>query len=344
MLNESATSDQSLQSHPTDKNEKVTIFGASKRLSSIDQFRGFAIFGMILVNYLGHFEVIPETMKHPRYGMTFANAIAPYFIFVVGMGFKISLSRRIDRIGPKAAYWQAIQRYFILILIGIVVYGPDPVTDMWDALVDIGFAGLITLPFIRKSKGFRITLAFIYLIIYQLLFAFSGYGEWTMAHSIDGGPLGPISWASILIFGTVQMDYLVENNQRSFIQKSLILGIPLLILGFGLSFLKPYEIWEFSQRSMTMAYPILASGLSILTFLGFYWLADVQKIQIPHLKILGWNPLVIYILQQILIIIYGGYLPKTAPLWQALIGFILIYTICYLVARYLARHQIIIKI
>ena len=32
------------------------------RIISLDMFRGFAIFGMILVNYLGHFDVIPDIM------------------------------------------------------------------------------------------------------------------------------------------------------------------------------------------------------------------------------------------------------------------------------------------
>ena len=43
------------------------------RKLSIDQFSGFAIFGMIMVNYLNHLAVIPETFKHPHYGMTCLN-------------------------------------------------------------------------------------------------------------------------------------------------------------------------------------------------------------------------------------------------------------------------------
>ncbi len=314
------------------------------RIASLDMFRGFAIFGMILVNYLGHFEAMPDTFRHPRYGMTFANAIAPYFVFVVGMGLRMSLVRRIERFGVKRAYWHAIKRYIILILIGIVVYGPDPKMDMWDALVDIGFAGLITLPFIMKGKTTRILLAFVLLIIYQLLFAFTGYGEWTMANSIDGGPLGPISWAAILVFGTVQMDYLKEYDARQFLIRSLYLGIPLMIFGLALSYLQPIEIWAFSQRSMTMAYPIFASGLSVLTYATFYIAADIRKWKIPHLAVLGVNPLAIYILQQVLIEFYGKALPREAPWWQALLGFTFVYGICYLIARYLKRNNYIIKL
>lgn len=314
------------------------------RISSLDAFRGFAIFGMILVNYLGHFDSMPDTFKHPRYGMTFANAIAPYFVFAVGMGLRLSLGKRIEKFGKRKAYLHAIKRYLILILIGIVVYGPDPVMDMWDALVDIGFAGLITLPFIMTGKTSRISLAVVLLLVYQLLFIFTGYGEWTMPNSIDGGPLGPISWAAILVFGTIQMDYLKECSPQEFIRRSLILGSILIIVGTGLSFLQPKEYWEFSQRSMTIAYPIMSSGLSIVTFAAFFIVADVWKWKIPHMAILGMNPLAIYILQQVLIEFYGDALPRTALWWQACLGFVVIYGICYLIARYLHRNGYFIKL
>ena len=320
------------------------MYSSSNRLLSLDDFRGFAIFGMILVNYLGYFEVMPLTFKHPRYGMTFANAIAPYFVFAVGMGLRMSLAARIKKTGVKEAYLRTAKRYVTLIVIGIVVYGPDPVTDMWDALVDIGFAGLITLPFIMQGKRLRIVFAFLLLALYQLLFAYTGYGEWTMANSIDGGPLGTISWSSILVFGTVQMDYLIEERPVGFMKKSLWLGTPLLVSGLLLSYLSPMELWEFSQRSMTMAYPLFASGLSVITFAGFFWLVDIRKIKIPHLQTLGINPLAIYILQQVLIGFYGDFLPKTAMFWQALLGFLIIYGICYQVAGYLRRNGYIIKL
>lgn len=314
------------------------------RISSLDQFRGFAIFGMILVNYLGYFEAIPETMKHPRFGMTFANAIAPFFLFVVGMGFRMSLKNHIRKFGKQKSYLMAVKRYLILIIIGIAVYGPDPVCDMWDALVDIGFAGLLTLPFILSNRWIRISLAFVYLIVYQCLFIYTGYGEWTMQHSIDGGPLGIISWASILFFGTVLMDDLYERTPAVFMKRSLITGLILMALGYGLSLLQPEPLWQFSQRSMTMAYPVFASGLSFVVFVLFYWLADMKKIQIPHLAVLGMNPLILYIVQNVLIELHGDLLNRKTPVWQALCGFVVIYLLCYAVARYMDRSKMLVKI
>jgi predicted acyltransferase len=317
---------------------------ARTRIVSLDQFRGFAIFGMILVNYLGFFEKIPETMKHPHYGMTFANTIAPFFLIAVGMGFRMSIKNRIIKYGRKNSYLTALKRYLILIIIGIVLYGPDPVCSMWDALVDIGFAGLLTLPFILSKKWIRIVLAFLYLVIYQCLFAFTGYGEWTMRYSIDGGPIGILSWASILFFGTVLMDNLEELPRSEFIKHSLTGGFLLMILGYILSLLNPQELWQFSQRSMTMAYPLLAAGLSFIAFVFFYWLNDIKKIEVPHLTLLGMNPLILYILQNVLIELHGEYLNKNSAVWIAMCGFIVIYLICFVVARYMHRNKFVLKI
>lgn len=316
----------------------------NSRKLSIDQFRGFAIFGMILVNCLNHFEVIPETFKHPHYGMTFANTIAPFFLIVVGMGYRISFVNMVNRAGIKPAVIHAIKRYLILIVIGIVLYGPNLRVDIWDALVDIGFAGLLALPFILRSKTVRALAAFAFLILYQILFVYADYGEWTMANSIDGGPLGPLSWVSILFFGTLLYDLLMEGNSKEFIRKTLIWGIVLTLLGYLLSLLQPQEVWQFSQRSMSMAYPILASGIGFITFLLFYVVNDIYKIEIPHLTILGINPLLIYIVQYILIYLHGNVLPSSAPLWQALSGFVVIYTLCYLVAHYLYRKNMVVKL
>ena len=317
---------------------------ASTRKLSIDQFRGFAIFGMIMVNYLNHFEAIPETFKHPHYGMTFANAIAPFFLIAVGMGFRISFVNMVSRTGLQSAVIHSVKRYLILIFIGFVLYGPDIRVDIWDALVDIGFAGLLALPFILQTKTVRAVAAFSFLIAYQLLFVYAGYGEWTMARSIDGGPLGPLSWVSILLFGTILYDLLKENSSRDFIRKVLISGATLTVVGYLLSLLQPQEVWQFSQRSMSMAYPILSSGIGFLTFLIFYVVNDLKKIELPHLTILGVNPLLLYIVQEVLIDMHGKILPSKAPVWQALCGFAIIYSLCYLVARYLWRNQIVVKI
>ena len=165
-----------------------------------------------------------------------------------------------------------------------------------------------------------------------------------MDHSIDGGPLGVLSWASILIFGTLLMDDLSSLNPLSFIKRSLIIALILMAAGFGLSLLEPLQLWQFSQRSMTMAYPLFATGLCYAVFVLFYWLADLKKIEIPHLNALGLNSLVLYLVQNIVIEYHGNLIDRKAPLWQALSGGLIIYLICFTVARYMARNNLIVKI
>jgi hypothetical protein len=111
-----------------------------------------------------------------------------------------------------------------------------------------------------------------------------------------------------------------------------------------LSQMKPPEVWQFSQRSMTIAYPILSTGIGFLTFLFFYLINDISKIEIPNLTILGVNPLLLYIVQNILIDLHGNVLSSNASIWQALSGFVIIYSLCYLVAHYLWRNKMVIKI
>lgn len=54
------------------------------RLVYLDQVRGYAIFGMILVNILGMFDVMPWILKHHHEGFSYADHIAPLFLFIVG--------------------------------------------------------------------------------------------------------------------------------------------------------------------------------------------------------------------------------------------------------------------
>lgn len=53
------------------------------RIASIDQYRGNAVFGMIFVNFLGQFDSMPSMLKHHHYGMSYADTIAPLFMFAV---------------------------------------------------------------------------------------------------------------------------------------------------------------------------------------------------------------------------------------------------------------------
>jgi predicted acyltransferase len=304
---------------------------------------------MILVNYLGQFDSMPWQFKHHHYGMSYADTIAPLFMFVVGMGLRLSLKRRIEQDGPLKAYAAALRRYLVLVVVGIVLYGPalDNWRYWWDALVDIGFAGILALPFMARGAVVRGVAAAGYLAAYQALYSWTGYGEWTMARSIDGGPLGPLSWAPILLFGTIAYDLIATGEGRRIVRGCLAWGIALCVIGWALKVEWPgvKAEWAFSQRGMTVPYPLYSSGLCFLMYLPFYFICDVKGWRIPHLSELGMNPLVIYIVQQALLDMHGAFIvPEESGIALALLGFAALYLSCYAVAWRLYRDRIIIKL
>ncbi len=320
---------------------------APRRIASIDQFRGYAILGMVFVNYVGEFKSMPEFFKHHADWMSYADTIAPAFMFVVGMGFRLSFLNHCAKGGLNAARWTALKRYVTLVVVGAILYGPlDPVCDWWDALVDIGFAGLLALPFIEKGAAVRASMAVLYLAVFQALFLYAGYGEWTMAKSIDGGPLGPLSWAFILLMGTLAYDLLVTADARKIITWALALGVGLFVAGWILKVEWPgvKEVWPYSQKGMTAPYPISSTGLCFLTFAAFYYLCDVRGLLLPHLSVLGKNALVIYIVQQALLDLHEGFISHESGVLMTLAGFVAFYFMCYAVAWRLHKDNIIIRL
>jgi predicted acyltransferase len=316
-----------------------SIEGRCARIAAIDQARGYAILGMILVNVLGHFDVMPWMLKHHREGFSYADHIAPLFLFIVGMGFRLSFLRRAARDGLQRARRDALRRYLILCALGLVYGFFDFKVSVWDALLDIGMAGLLALPFMHLGRAARLAAGVALLTLYQTLFSCTPYGAWVMGHSINGGPLGPLSWAFILLAGTVAWDLVATARPQRIIRGCLAGTLLFSAAGWALRApwpgLKP--LWPFTQYGMTAPYPLYAAGLCFLTVLVFYLACDQYKLRFPHLSVLGYNPLVIYILQALLVLVAGMTVPDSAP-WPVALGtFITVYACCYGVAFGLFR-------
>jgi len=319
------------------------------RLASLDQYRGYAFFGMVLVNYLGEFDCMPWQFKHHEYGMSYADTIAPLFIFLVGMGFRASFARRITQEGVRPTVTAALRRYIVLIAIGIVLYGPAPDNwrYWWDALVDIGFGGILALPVMAYGLRARAGLAAAYLGVYQMIFSLAGYGAWTMQNSIDGGPLGVLPWAAILLSGTVAHDLVSRGDGKRLVPGFLAWGVVLCLAGWLLTLEWPgvKPAWPFSQRAMSIPYPLFSAGLCFLLYIPFHLLCDVKGWRIPHLTVLGMNPLVLYLVQQALGDMHGSLVvPGDSGPMLALVGFAVFYSICYAVGRKLHKDRIVIKL
>jgi predicted acyltransferase len=317
-----------------------------QRIASFDQFRGYTILGMLFVNYIGRFGNASEFFKHHGDYITFADTIAINFLFMVGMGFRLSLTRNIERLGARRAYWEATRRYLTLLAIGIFIYSPMDWHGWWDALVDIGLSGLLALPFIARGPRVRTVAAFGYLAFYQLLFSRFGYGEYTMNHSFDGGPLGPLSWVFPLLMGTIAYDCIASGDTRRIVRDMLLWGASLCALGWLLHISWPgvKAVWNFSQCAMSSPYPLFDTGLAFLVFLPFHFLCDRTPLRVPMLTVLGFNPLVIYIVHGMYFDLHKEFGADNLPAMKAYFSFILPCLVIYAVARYLYNNKIVIKL
>ena len=91
------------------------------RLAALDQFRGYTMVGMLLVNFLGSYEVCPRILKHSHDYCSYADTIMPQFLFAAGFAMQLSLGRRLQQ-GGQMPWARAIRRILSLAAIAIVWY------------------------------------------------------------------------------------------------------------------------------------------------------------------------------------------------------------------------------
>ena len=136
------------------------------RILSIDQLRGYAIFGMFLVNYFENFDATFFQLHHHRTVFSYADTIAPLFLFVVGMGMRLSIVRRTEKSGIGAARKGLLGRYLILACVGFAIYQGW----VWDALTSIALSGLLALIVIDKKPWIRIVWAVLFVSLFHCFF------------------------------------------------------------------------------------------------------------------------------------------------------------------------------
>jgi predicted acyltransferase len=312
----------------------------------MDQVRGYAVFGMVFVNVWGIFEASPWLLKHHETGYSYADTIAPLFIFVVGMGFRLSLTRRVARDGWRAAHRHAAMRYLLLMGLGLLYGGFNLRTGVWDALMDIGASGMLALPLLARPWWWRAAASVLYLAAYELLFRYTGYGPWEMANSINGGPLGPLSWVFLLLWGSIAWDIAAPGRLSRSLPGCVALAALFLTSGWllhvPLGEFKP--LWPFSQPWMTSPYTVFSAGLCFATVALFMLWCDIAQWRLPHLTALGRNPLFLYLLQALLVIVLRLSIPRDLPLWGIAILWAAVYTVVYGLARHFYRRGIVVKL
>ncbi|HZU38334.1 MAG TPA: hypothetical protein VFA18_20585 [Gemmataceae bacterium] len=235
----------------------------SARLVSLDQFRGYTVLGMFFVNFVGGFAVIQDVFKHHVTYFSYADSIMPQFFFAVGFAYRLTLLRRLETVGARAAYGHAVRRNLGLLLVAFMIHHLDGRYERWADLRDLGFWGFMTTSFQREffqtlthialasfwimpvvAASARIRIAFaclsggLFVVLSQLF-----YYDWVMHRpGIDGGPLGFLTWTIPMIVGTLAYDAVApmltpvpQRRWRIAIGRMLAWSAILMLLGYGLA-------------------------------------------------------------------------------------------------------------
>ncbi|MBM4074024.1 MAG: DUF1624 domain-containing protein [Planctomycetes bacterium] len=111
--------------------EAIPASDVSGRLASLDQFRGYTVAGMVLVNFIGSYAAIHTVFKHNDNYFSFADSIMPSFHFAVGCSYLLTFRRGCARDGLGRTYLRFVKRGFALVLVAILFFGAGGGFSSW---------------------------------------------------------------------------------------------------------------------------------------------------------------------------------------------------------------------
>ncbi|TMU50707.1 acyltransferase family protein [Flagellimonas algicola] len=93
----------------------------SKRLTSLDFFRGITVAAMIVVNDPGSWEIKYYQLSHAQWeGCTMTDLIFPFFLFIVGVSIVLAFKGALRKgATKKRLIWKSLKRAAIIFLLGI---------------------------------------------------------------------------------------------------------------------------------------------------------------------------------------------------------------------------------
>jgi predicted acyltransferase len=232
------------------------------RIASLDQFRGYTVAGMFLVNYLSGFWAAPFVLHHHNTYCSYADTIMAGFFFAVGFSMRLSFGRREMQEGKATAYWHMVKRLLGLALIAIfITYHGSPDLKgapfnwdtmkhlgVWEALRDslkrewfqtlmhIAVTSLWILPVLRLAPIWRILYMLLSMGIHvglSALFYFDWVNGVPAPSGIDGGNLGFLTWTIPTMIGTLACDVVMTPRSRTaMLARLFVWGGVLMAIGW----------------------------------------------------------------------------------------------------------------
>lgn len=364
----------------------------SDRLKSLDALRGFDMFWImgaeevfILLGALTGWPVLEwwaGQMTHVEWhGFQAYDMIFPLFLFIAGVSFPFSASKRLAVKGGKQALYRHIfKRGLILVLLGLI-YNNGIIFNIEamrfpSVLGRIGLAWMFAALIFMKTKNWKSRMVWFWglLIFYWLLFLifkapdFGDPDRYSMQGNISSyidrtllpgrlccyefgdneGILPTIAAVSTGLLGML-VGELLKNTYKP-MKKVLYMaigGVILIIIG---------QIWNLvfpiNKNLWSSSFVCYVGGISIILMTIFYLIIDVWKYQkwAFFFVVIGMNPITIYLANRIIgfgratDFLFGGIAELLPEAWSPLIIAIGYVIVGWLFLYLLYKKKIFLKV
>ena len=304
----------------------------SKRITAVDALRGWTVIGMILVNVPGRWGEQFAILEHAEWhGVTFADLIFPFFLFVVGISIVLAYNGAKESGAPAAAIIRKVAlRGLRLFALGVALHLLFTIGKWGDGIRIVGVLQRIALVFVacvalffttnRKQQlyigggiliGYWVLLMFVPVpgVGVGVLEPGANFTAWIDQYIVPGkmyqgtwDPEGFFSTFPAIASGICGMmiGYIIISD-RSVEQKLIRIffaGVVMYFLGafWDLFFPANKHIW-------TSSFVLWTCGLGSLTLAAMWWIIDVQgyaKWSFPGI-VFGKNAIFAYVVHDLLL-------------------------------------------
>ena len=323
----------------------MTGTSVTRRLVSLDAFRGFAIAGMVLVNNPGDWGHLYSQLAHAKWnGWTFTDWIFPFFLFICGVSMTFSLGRRADAGEARPQLLrQLFKRAALIFLIGFALnLIPNfnfATVRVPGVLQRIALCTMLAAPIVvyfnwRQQCAWIAALLGFYSVLMLLVPVpdaegriaagvlepgrdFGAYVDrlllnghlWVQSKTWD--PEGLVSTLPALatqLFGVLTGRWLLSAFSKA--EKTvwmMLAGLACLWVGAILD----VTFMPINKSLWTVSYAIFMAGWALLVFSAFYWLIDGNES--PDLRERSQHlllPFTIYGMNALFIFAFSGLVAK----------------------------------
>lgn len=369
-----------------------------ERFLALDVFRGMTICFMIIVNTPGYQAPTFAALLHaPWHGFTPTDLVFPSFLFAVGNAMAFVMPKW-KSLSSGIVVGKILKRTAIIFLLGFLMYwfpfvqhgangymlAPIGETRVFGVLQRIALCyGAAALMLYYLKPKFSAWLAAVFLFVYWgSLYWFSNAADplslegnavlridkWLLGdkHLYHGeglafdpeGLLSSLPAIANVIAGFLAGDWVRRNGKNwETVGKLLLAGVGLIFLAWCWNHFLPVN-----KKLWTSSFVLLTVGLDNLIIAAIIYVVDFRKQQswTPFFTVFGKNPLFIYLLSEILVIILYFFSNKNGDSWYKILyngvfewmgpyigslAFALSFMLtCWLVGWWLDRRKIYVRV